>query len=76
MIIPIRCFTCNNVIAGKWLPYVDSVENHRKESGKTDMEYLTDSTTRTAEAKALDDVKVPKSKPCCRRHFLGHVDLM
>lgn len=74
MIIPIRCFTCNHVIAGKWQKYLELVKNYRKESGKEDMEYLTASTTRTAEGKALDDLKL--TKPCCRRHFLAHVDLM
>ena len=74
MIIPIRCFTCNNVIAGKWLKYRELVEKERKDSGKTDMEYLTTTTQRTAEGKALDELKL--NKACCRRHFLYHVDLM
>jgi DNA-directed RNA polymerase subunit N (RpoN/RPB10) len=74
MIIPIRCVSCNTVIAGKWLLYVKSVEKHRKETGKTEMEYLTATTAKAAEGKALDDLGVEKM--CCRRHFLGHVDLM
>lgn len=74
MIIPIRCFTCNNVIAGKWLAYLGLVKKNRKETGKDDMEYLTATTTRTAEGRALDELKL--TKPCCRRHFLAHVDLM
>lgn len=74
MIIPIRCFTCNNVIAGKWLTYLEYVKKYRKETGATDMEYLKETTTRTAEGKALDELQL--DKPCCRRHFLAHVDLM
>jgi len=74
MIFPIRCITCNNIIGGKWLAYLDKVKEYRKESGKTDMEYLTATTQKTAEGKALDDLKV--KKVCCRRHFLAHVDLL
>lgn len=74
MIFPIRCVTCNNVIAGKWQAYLDKVKEYRRASGKTEMEYLTATTTKTAEGKALDDLGVRRQ--CCRRHFLTHVDLM
>jgi DNA-directed RNA polymerase I, II, and III subunit RPABC5 len=74
MIFPIRCVSCNNVIAGKYLSYLEKVKEYRRETGKTEMEYLTVVTTKTAEGKALDDLKV--GRPCCRRHFLTHVDLL
>jgi len=74
MIFPIRCVSCNNVIAGKWLAYVKKTNEFRKESMKTEMEYLTATTVKTAEGKALDELKV--FRPCCRRHFLTHVDLL
>lgn len=74
MIFPIRCVSCNNVIAGKYVAYLEKVKNYRRENGKTDMEYLTATTSKTAEGKALDDLNVKRS--CCRRHFLTHVDLL
>lgn len=74
MIFPIRCVSCNSVIAGKWLAYLKKTAEFRKETGKTEMEYLTATTTKTAEGKALDELKV--FRPCCRRHFLTHVDLL
>jgi DNA-directed RNA polymerase I, II, and III subunit RPABC5 len=74
MIFPIRCVSCNNVIAGKWLAYLEKVKENRRANGKTDMEYLTATTTKTAEGKALDDLNVRRQ--CCRRHFLTHVDLI
>lgn len=74
MIFPIRCVTCNNVIAGKWLAYLEKVKENRRLTGKTDMEYLSATTTKTAEGKALDDLGVKRQ--CCRRHFLTHVDLV
>ena len=74
MIIPIRCVSCNNIIAGKYLAYLDLVNENRKKEGKTEMEYLTSTTTKTAEGKALDELGI--NRPCCRRHFLTHVDLI
>ena len=74
MIFPIRCVSCTNVIAGKWASYLDKVKEYRRDSGKTEMEYLTATTVKTAEGKALDDLGVRRQ--CCRRHFLTHVDLI
>ena len=75
MIIPFECFTCNNHwLAYRWEMYIEKVKQYRKEEGKTEMEYLTATTTKTAEGKALDDVNL--TKPCCRRHMLSHVDLV
>ena len=76
MIFPIRCMSCNNIIGGKWLEYLKKVKEHRKKEGKDEngeMEYLTATTIKTAEGKALDDLDVKRI--CCRRHFLSHVDL-
>lgn len=74
MIFPIRCISCNSVIAGKYMSYLEKVNTNRKDLGKTDMEYLTATTVKTAEGKALDELKI--LRPCCRRHFLTHVDLL
>jgi DNA-directed RNA polymerase subunit N (RpoN/RPB10) len=74
MIIPIRCVSCNNIIAGKYLTYLELVEKNRKKEGKTQMEYLTATIVKTAEGKALDELGM--NRPCCRRHFLTHVDLI
>jgi len=74
MIIPIRCVSCNNIIAGKYIAYLNLLNENRKKEGKTEMEYLTATTIKTAEGKALDELKVVR--PCCRRHFLTHVELL
>jgi DNA-directed RNA polymerase I, II, and III subunit RPABC5 len=74
MIIPIRCVSCNNVLAGKWKSYMKKVEEFRKEDGTTELIYLTQETKKTAEGKALDELGV--NKQCCRRHLLTHVDLI
>jgi DNA-directed RNA polymerase I, II, and III subunit RPABC5 len=73
MLFPIRCVSCNAVIGGKYEQYLRLVEEYRKRSNHTEMEYLTATTVKTAEGKALDDMNVKRM--CCRRHFLSHVDL-
>lgn len=77
MIFPIRCVSCNNIIAGKYLTYLEKVKEYRRKEGKSEtaeMEYLTATTEKTAEGKALDELQVKRM--CCRRHFLSHVDLL
>jgi len=74
MLIPVLCFTCGN----PWLRYpryVELVKKYRKEMGKSDeIEYLTASTVKSPEGKAMDDLNVKRI--CCRRHLLSHVDLL
>lgn len=77
MIIPIRCVSCNNVLAGKWISYIEKVKENKKKDGRPDndeMVYLTQTTTKTAEGRALDELGIVRM--CCRRHMLTHVDLM
>jgi len=78
MIIPVRCVSCGNPwISSRWLMYLEKVKEYRRREGKPEngeMEYLTASTVKTAEGKALDDVGVMKM--CCRRMMLSHVDLI
>ena len=77
MIIPIRCVSCNNVLAGKWMPYLKKVEELKKKDGRPandEMQYLTQTTVKTAEGRALDELGLVRT--CCRRHMLTHVDLI
>lgn len=75
MIIPIRCFSCNNVIASKWIPYVEKVKEIKKKEGSSEgMVYLTTTTVRSPEGRALDELGV--TRMCCRTHLLTHVDLI
>jgi DNA-directed RNA polymerase subunit N (RpoN/RPB10) len=77
MIIPVRCVSCNNVLAGKWIPYLEKCAEYKKKDGRPEndqMVYLTQTTVKTAEGRALDDLGVDKM--CCRRHLLTHVDFL
>jgi len=80
MLIPIRCFTCNCIIADKWNYYRKLVELYREESPRKESVVLNVDNIRslttdsTPEYKALHHLKI--SRMCCRRHFLTTVDLM
>ena len=76
MIIPIRCVTCNAVLAGKYEAYLEMSKENRRAVGQTDdeMQYLTATTVKSPEGKALDDLGIKKM--CCRRHMLTHVDML
>jgi DNA-directed RNA polymerase subunit N (RpoN/RPB10) len=80
MIIPIRCFSCNSVIAGKWNKYIELVDKYRKSMGleHSKIQYLSDKKEQvTPEAKAMDDLGLDKKRHwCCRRHFLTHIDIL
>jgi DNA-directed RNA polymerase I, II, and III subunit RPABC5 len=76
MLIPIRCWTCNNPwLSNRYPSILKRKDEYCREEGKstTEMEYLTPTTVKTAWGKALDDFKI--TKQCCRRHVLSHIDL-
>jgi DNA-directed RNA polymerase subunit N (RpoN/RPB10) len=76
MIIPIKCFTCGNVIADKYRYYVEEVRKRKLAKGlEVDkVIYLTQEFhDKTPEGEVLDDLSL--NKMCCRRHFLTHVDI-
>ena len=71
--IPIRCYTCNLPIAGKWKRYLGLVKGNRVEDGRSEKDelvYLTSTTQKTAEGRAMDYLAL--TRECCRRHFLTH----
>jgi DNA-directed RNA polymerase subunit N (RpoN/RPB10) len=77
MIIPVKCFTCGNVLADKYRYYkrqVRSRKNLNLEENEDDVVYLTQlNKNKTIEGVVLDELKL--SKMCCRRHMLTHVDI-
>ena len=76
MIIPIKCFTCGNVLADKYRFYLAEVRKIKIAQGlKIDkVVYLTKETVeKTAEGTVLDDLRI--HNVCCRRHMLTHVDI-
>ena len=76
MIIPIKCFTCGNVLADKYLYYIRTVNKKKQALGETgdEVEYLTkENIKKTVEGEVLDSLGL--NKMCCRRHMLTHVDI-
>ena len=76
MIIPIKCFSCGNVIADKYRYYVEEVRK-RKLARDMDVDkvlYLTkEYNEKTPEGEVMDELGLKKM--CCRRHLLTHVDI-
>jgi DNA-directed RNA polymerase subunit N (RpoN/RPB10) len=72
MIIPIRCMTCGKVLADKYLHYKREVAK-RKTNSK--IVYMTQENlgVKSPEGEILDQLGL--NHPCCRRHFLTHIDL-
>ena len=81
MIIPIKCFTCGNVLANKYRLYKDTVKtiNEAAAGGKRmnpeKVTYLTANgdKSKTTDGRVLDELGIKKL--CCRRHMLTHVDI-
>jgi DNA-directed RNA polymerase subunit N (RpoN/RPB10) len=84
MIIPIRCFTCGKVIADKWNYFVKK-SKEIEESIDVDKMTINDLKVDTNDklsvyfdnnrkGKILNDLGL--TKICCRRHMLGHVDMI
>jgi|TARA_B110000285_G_C15004197_1_gene552981 DNA-directed RNA polymerase subunit N (RpoN/RPB10) len=76
MIIPVKCFTCGNVLANKYEYYVREVRKRKLIEGNdvNKVVYLTkENTKKTAEGEVLDVLKL--TNMCCRRHLLTHVDI-
>lgn len=76
MIIPVKCFTCGNVLANKYRYYLQEVKRIKLAESKdvTRVVYLTkENMEKTPEGKVLD--KLGLHNVCCRRHMLTHVDI-
>jgi DNA-directed RNA polymerase subunit N len=83
MIIPIRCFTCSKVIGDLWEEYDKRVNEQKNiNTKKFTIEDITISSEENSlknfdnnhQNKILNDLGI--TKMCCRRHMLGHVNLI
>lgn len=76
MIIPVKCFTCGNVLADKYRYYQTEVRRIKTSKGLSTEKvvYLTKTNVeKTAEGEVLDTLGL--TNVCCRRHMLTHVDI-
>ena len=76
MIIPVKCFTCGNVLANKYRFYLQEVTKEKNAKGIQNeaIQYLSDDfMDKSTEGQVLDKLKL--TNQCCRRHMLCHVDI-
>lgn len=76
MIIPVKCFTCGQVLADKYEYYLREVRSIKMKEDlpqDTVVYFSKSNVTKTPEARVLDQLKL--NKVCCRRHMLSHVDI-
>jgi DNA-directed RNA polymerase subunit N (RpoN/RPB10) len=79
MIIPIRCFTCNKLIADKYQYYLEKKEEIDKEENESDKIITTNlidsgEVKKTKYGELLDELGL--NRYCCRRMMLSHVDII
>lgn len=78
MIFPIRCYTCSDVIADKYLKYLAEVRKLKtQEDGSVNSKvvYLSDKNINTLSPEAIVMNQLGITNVCCRRHFLTHCDV-
>ena len=85
MIIPMRCFTCGEVLADKWVPYITAIQDEKNkvreevdpESNDLELRYIdihNPNPEVSIEGKIMDEMNLHKY--CCRRMMLGNVHIV
>jgi len=85
MIIPMRCFTCGEVLADKWVPYVTAIQEEKNkvreevdpESNDLELRYIDIHNPKpevSIEGKIMDEMNLHKY--CCRRMMFGNVHIV
>lgn len=76
MIIPVKCFTCGNILSNKYIYYVNKVAQQKQIQNKEndEIQYFSENyKDKSIEGEVLDELGL--TKQCCRRHMLTHVDI-
>tara|TARA_B100000575_G_C23114338_1_gene644030 strand:+ start:1102 stop:1371 length:270 start_codon:yes stop_codon:yes gene_type:complete len=85
MIIPVRCYTCGEVLANKWIPYITAIQEEKNKINEEvddnlnnlDLRYIdvkNKSPEKSIEGKILDELDLHKY--CCRRMMLSNVHII
>ena len=85
MIIPVRCFTCGEVLSDKCIPYVSAVQEDKNKiteeldpnTNNLDLRYIdikNPKPEKSIEGKILDEMGLHKY--CCRRMMLSNVHII
>lgn len=85
MLIPIKCFTCGNLLADKYRWYLKRVRQLKLANAASTSDVAVDESkvryftpkmkgrAKTEEGQVLDELHM--NLQCCRRHMLTHVDI-
>ena len=77
MIIPVRCFTCNKVLASKYQKYLENTQIYESKDNEviTNLNDLDDVSKKVEHNKTIFE-SLGIDRYCCKRHLLTHVDLI
>jgi len=81
----VRCYTCGEVLADKWVPYINSIQSEKNKLNgdidasvnNLDLRYIdvtNPSPEKSIEGKILDELNLHKY--CCRRMMLTNVHII
>ena len=68
-LIPIKCFTCGDILADKYLYYIKEINKTSKKETYAEK----DNFNKTNVGLTLDNIELYSI--CCRRHLLTHVEI-
>ena len=75
MIIPIKCFTCNNNLSSKYSKYMELTNNSKPTIiTNENIDQLKDPTKISEQEEAFILLNI--NRYCCRRHMLSQVDII
>ena len=75
MIIPIRCFTCNRVLASKYKTYKEIISKNVKKENIISGDPNIDISKQNIYQEAFEKIGIA-DRYCCKRHMLSHIDLI
>ena len=75
MIIPVRCFTCNRVLASKYKKYMEIISSEPEKENIINGDPDIDLSETNIYQKAFKEIGVG-DRYCCKRHLLSHIDLI
>ncbi len=74
MIIPVRYFTCGQVLGDKYEWFINEIKKTKDKTEPDNLDVSAETIQKTQHGKLLDQLQLKRY--CCRRVMLGHVDLI
>ncbi len=74
MIIPMRCMTCGNLLANKWLYYQRRLRELQGDAYGRRTYFDGTTVPETKENQVMEELQLKRY--CCKKSLLTHVDLI